>query len=297
MGAGHVQVAPDSTGKDVDADSVTSTEGGTPTVYRQNVVIADPTTYANKMAVTAANAAKVDGSAVTQPAGGDTAAGAADAGNPIKVGGKVTLNNAALPTALTVSQRSNAMTDEYGRLRIVTNRSKILGVYFFESGVLSVGASADASTAGRFWLINPIGSTVLIYVKKLLMTATPTAATVFTTAPRITTERMTFTGTASGAQITPGKRATSDATATGTVRTAATGMTLTAGAIMGDYTIPAVITAVGIVVPYDQHFFEARDDDDLIVLAAGEGLIVRQPDAGSTSDTRKYVISGAWEER
>jgi len=51
MAAGHVQVAPDSTGKDVDADSVVSTEAGTPTVYRQNVVISDPTTYGSKAAV------------------------------------------------------------------------------------------------------------------------------------------------------------------------------------------------------------------------------------------------------
>jgi len=52
MGAGHVQVAPDSTGKDVDADSVVSTEAGTPTVYRQNVILSDPTTYGAKAAVT-----------------------------------------------------------------------------------------------------------------------------------------------------------------------------------------------------------------------------------------------------
>lgn len=51
MAASHVQVAPDSTGKDVDADSLTSTEAGTPTVYRQNMVISDPTAYANKAVV------------------------------------------------------------------------------------------------------------------------------------------------------------------------------------------------------------------------------------------------------
>jgi hypothetical protein len=46
--ASHIQVAPDGSGKDVDADSVTSTEAGTPTVYRQNVIAADPVTYASK---------------------------------------------------------------------------------------------------------------------------------------------------------------------------------------------------------------------------------------------------------
>lgn len=51
MPASHVQVQPDGTGKDIDADSVTSTESGTPTVYRQDVVIADPAAYANKSTV------------------------------------------------------------------------------------------------------------------------------------------------------------------------------------------------------------------------------------------------------
>jgi hypothetical protein len=49
--AAHVQIAPDSTGKDVDADSIVSTEGGTPTVYRQNMLVSDPLTYASKARV------------------------------------------------------------------------------------------------------------------------------------------------------------------------------------------------------------------------------------------------------
>jgi len=51
MPASHVQVAPDSTGKDVDADALTSTESGTPTVYRQDIVIGDPVAYASKTQV------------------------------------------------------------------------------------------------------------------------------------------------------------------------------------------------------------------------------------------------------
>lgn len=58
MPASHVQVQPDSTGKDVDADAVTSTESGTPTVYRQDMVVADPVTYASKGRVFAAGQAR-----------------------------------------------------------------------------------------------------------------------------------------------------------------------------------------------------------------------------------------------
>jgi hypothetical protein len=49
--ASHVQVQPDGTGKDIDADSLTSTEAGTPTVYRQDIVVGDPLNYGSKARV------------------------------------------------------------------------------------------------------------------------------------------------------------------------------------------------------------------------------------------------------
>lgn len=51
MTSGHIQVAPDSTGKNMDADVLTSDEAGNPVVYREDVVIADAKTYANKAVV------------------------------------------------------------------------------------------------------------------------------------------------------------------------------------------------------------------------------------------------------
>lgn len=223
--------------------------------------------------------------------------GATDAGPSLKAGGKVTLNNGSLPSALSASQRGPLMIDEYGRPRVIVNRPKLLGAYKFESGILSVGSSASASTGGFFWLINPVGSTVVAYVKKLMMTGWPTAASAFVTSPRITIERMTFTGTASGATITPAKRDSNDAANTCTVRTASTSLTITAGSICGDFSIPAVLTAVGIHCPVDQYLYDSTDDDDYIVLRAGEGLVCRQADAGSSSDTRKFAVYGSWEER
>lgn len=60
MGASHVQVAPDGSGKDIDTDAVTSTESGNPTVYRQDIVVADPITYNNKAGVTPEGYLQVD---------------------------------------------------------------------------------------------------------------------------------------------------------------------------------------------------------------------------------------------
>jgi hypothetical protein len=236
------------------------------------------------------NLAQVGGTAIP-------ADGATDAGPSLKVGALVLPNASALSTARSAGQRVPLMADEYGRARVIVNRPKLLGAYKFESGRLTVQASAHASTAGFFWLINPVGSSVIGTVKKLMCTSVPTAATVFASAPRITCERVTFTGTASGASITPAKRDSTDATNTLSVRSASTGLTLAAGAIIGDFTVPPVLTAVGIAVPVDQYLYDDTDEDDYIVLRPGEGIVCRQPDAGTTSDTRLITIYGSWEEK
>ena len=51
--AGHVQVSPDSTGKDIDAQVLTSAETGQPTVYRQTITVGDPVSYSSVAGVTA----------------------------------------------------------------------------------------------------------------------------------------------------------------------------------------------------------------------------------------------------
>lgn len=183
------------------------------------------------------------------------------------------------------------------RQRVSVVRTPLLGHYKFESGRLTVALSAHAATAGFLWLINPVGSTVIGVVKKWMATALPTTTTAILSSPRVTIERVTFTGTATGAQITPSKRDSTDAANTLTVRTASTGLTLTAGAVISDFSVGAVLTAVGISVPVDQYLYDSTDEDDYIVLRAGEGLVMRQPDAGGpTTENRLLVSYAAWEE-
>lgn len=62
--------------------------------------------------ITAASAAKVDGSAVTQPVAGDIAHDAADSGNPVKQGFKAYSAN---PTAVATADRADGMSDLIGR--------------------------------------------------------------------------------------------------------------------------------------------------------------------------------------
>jgi hypothetical protein len=172
------------------------------------------------------------------------------------------------------------------------------GLYYFESGLLTVLAAAHAATGGFFWLINPVGSTVIGRVKKLDAYSAPTAATAFTTSPRVRVERVTFTGTASGATIAPAKRDSTDAAATLSLRTASTGLVLTADNPVDSFCIQCVVTAAGIAMPQQMSIYQAqRDEDDGIILRAGEGLVFRQADAGSASDTRFIVVSGTWEEQ
>lgn len=162
------------------------------------------------------------------------------------------------------------------------------------SGRLTVGAAADAATAGRFWLINPVGSAVLIEVRRVEFSSAPIAATAFPSSPRVTVERVTFTGTPTGAVITPVVRDTTETALVGSVRTASTGLVLTAGALAYGFTVAPILTAVGAAVPALQEWEPA--ENGRIVLRAGQGIVVRQADAGTTADTRSFQVNFAWAE-
>lgn len=85
---GFVQLQPDSSGKSVDTSELTVSGR---TVERQRVVLSDDAGAANVAAVTAANALKVDGSAVTQPVSVATV--------PLPTGAATAAKQAALGTA------------------------------------------------------------------------------------------------------------------------------------------------------------------------------------------------------
>jgi len=162
------------------------------------------------------------------------------------------------------------------------------------SGRFTVGAAADAATGGRLWLINPVGSAVLIELRRVEMSSSPIAVTAFITSPRVTVERVTFTGTATGAQITPAVRDTTDVALVGTIRTASTGLTLTAGAAAYGFMVANVLTGVGTHVPTLQEW--EPSEAARLVLRAGQGVVIRQADAGTTADTRVFQINLAWSE-
>lgn len=187
----------------------------------------------------------------------------------------------------TRSKTEDAVTKQWPRVIVEDNRTRS-GVYYGSPAIITVQASAHGAGAGFFWLINPVGSTVVVAVRRMRFASQHGTALATPTSPRIVAELFTFTGTASGATVTLAKRRTSDAAATASLRTANTGMTQTAGAIICSWLPVAALTAVGTATPAFDEW--APPLEDQCVLGAGEGLRFYQPDAGTASDTRRMDI-------
>jgi hypothetical protein len=202
----------------------------------------------------------------------------------------------------TTTKTVNAQTVHRQVVSNASQRTRV-GFYRVHTGVFLVQAAAHAATVGFWWLINPVGSTVAVSVKKVSFASQHGTALATPTSPRITLERVTFTGTASGAVVTPAKRVrtsvaglTAEATNVASLRTASTGLTLTAGEVYKAFLPVFAVTATVATGPAGTDDYDPSLEDDELVLAAGEGIVCRQPDAGTTSDTRRCVFNVTWEE-
>lgn len=206
------------------------------------------------------------------------------------------------PTTITVDEQYVIKTPE----RVLS------GVYAANTGRHSLNVAAQGATTGFWYFINPVGATSLVALRHMYLAHGFTASGItLATSPRVTLERFTFTGTASGTAITPVKRKGTDAAATAKLVTASTGLTITAGALASAW-LP-VFAFTGTVDCAKSNQFQAlyrRDfsqgakqwatavDAGTPVLEAGEGLIFRQTDAGSTSEAthRTFSCDLLWEE-
>jgi len=201
----------------------------------------------------------------------------------------------------TISAVVGASTVEEQVVIVSSARTRV-GLYRVATGAHVVLATAHAATAGFWWLINPIGSGVAMSLKRVAFMSQHGSVLATPTSPRIMLERFTFTGTASGASITPSRRVrtavaglAADAAPVGSLRTASTGLTLTAGESLRQFLTVAALTAVAAVPPgEDDHAPDVEDEET--ILSAGEGIVCRQADAGTTGDTRRFVTNLAWEE-
>lgn len=170
-----------------------------------------------------------------------------------------------------------------------------VGSYVAHSGNLTIQAAAHTLPAAFLYVFNPVGSTVKMALTAIEIITQLNSALAAPTSPRLLWKLFTFTGTASGAQITPGKIDSTMAAPTGNVRTASTGLTLTNGADMIASLPTASATAVGYAPPQMDEWFEDVEQNQ-IILRAGEGILLYQPDAGTTSDTRRLIVTVKWDE-
>lgn len=197
------------------------------------------------------------------------------------VGKKVDALSLTVAATLVHQQRMIARAHE----RTLTTR------YWFSSGSLVIGAAADAANVGRVYVENDPDSTVLLAVTRIGFTSQHASVLATPTSPRIALRTFTFTGnTPSGAAVTGAKQDSTLAAkdANWNVRTAATGMTITEVADIAVFYPVAALTAVAAATP-------ARDEwkpepDRPLILRAGEGLMVKQADAGTTADTRVFAV-------
>lgn len=171
-------------------------------------------------------------------------------------------------------------------------------------GTFTLAAAAHAATAGFAWLINPVGSGVILDLRKVWVAPGPGTAPLVIAAPtNVTMERVSFTGTAAGATVTPAPRDTAQPAAVGSVRTASTGLTLAAGPVAHSFQTAQLIGTLGLTagaasVVIDQEWPGNLDSNDQIVLRPGEGVVFRQATAGATLlESRTIDIDITWDER
>lgn len=176
-------------------------------------------------------------------------------------------------------------------------KATFYGTYYLHSGnyTLQNNTNQNGTTTAIMWFIQEDGAK-LCRIKKIAIRSCCTAATSFVTAPRIIVTRVTFTsGPASGAQITPAKRDSTDTAPSATIRTASTGVTFSLDQPFMSHIVPAVMSGVGIGVQ-DTTEWVPKNDDEAMIIRDNEGIAFYQIDSSSASDTRKAIVDIVWEE-
>lgn len=170
------------------------------------------------------------------------------------------------------------------------------GTYFFHSGNLTIVAAAHGATVGFIYMYNPIASGKIVRIVTLKIESGMTTALATPTAPRITVERGTFTGTPSGAVIPVAKVDSTDITNVLYISAASTGATNGTPIPMGGKLVDANATGTVNTNSSSSDIFKAGEDVRDIILRGGEYLVIRQADAGTASDTRKAIVDMLFEE-
>jgi hypothetical protein len=171
-----------------------------------------------------------------------------------------------------------------------------VGHYRVHGGPFTVVATAHTWPAGFMWFATPVGTANKMALERIRICSQHGSALATPTSPRIAISQFTFTGTFSGASLTPAKLDSTYAASAATVRTANTGATIAAevARLFGPM-VTSALTAVG-GVPLSAFLWDENDWDKQPIVRAGEGVAIWQCDNGTTSDTRRVTVDLQWEE-
>lgn len=187
----------------------------------------------------------------------------------------------------------------YEHFFVPTRQAMLLGVYRLGMAQVTAAAAAQNGTAtGALWFHVPVAiSNKKVRIRRLTVTSQHATVLATPTAPRLTATRFTFTGTASGASLTPVKTDSAYGAPIVDLRTAVTGLTVTLVGSIGTAPFCGALTAVGAYTsPPVDIVSPAADEDEWPVLAPGEGIVIYQDVAGTAADTRVANIVLAWDE-
>jgi hypothetical protein len=177
---------------------------------------------------------------------------------------------------------------------------QVLSVYRLAVTQQTVLAAAQNGTTAGF-LFGHMPSTAgakSLRIRRASFTSQHSTALATPTAPRLVIRRYTSAGGLSGAALAPAKVKTSWANPAAIFSLVNTGNTVVhVGDPFGAAALAGALTAVGAYEPcYKDLVDPAADEDEWMEFAAGEGFVVYQDTAGTTSDTRKFSLQFLFDE-
>lgn len=177
---------------------------------------------------------------------------------------------------------------------VEARQARVVSIYRLAQVQATVAAAAqNGTTAGYLFAHVPAAATTrATRIRRLSFTSQHSTALATPTAPRLLARRFTSAGALSSGLLTPTKVTTSHDTPVCLFSAVNTGTTVVhVGDGFASGAIAGALTAVGAYEPCFKDMIDpASDEDEWIVLAAGEGFVVYQDVAGTAADTRKVNL-------
>ena len=181
---------------------------------------------------------------------------------------------------------------------VQASKHDIVGMYYANSGILTPPVAVqNGTTSGMFWFQNPSGGLKAATIRRLKEFVQFAALAVDLVPGDFRYSRFTFTGTASGAVLSPARRDSNDAAPVCDIRTASTGMTVTLVATIRAHSGPHMGLATGGAGSFasQENDPTVMDEDEGIVIRPGEGVVYWSALALTTAN-RRTLVNLLWNE-